>query len=63
MRTASELALGITQRNGEVRKRELEEAPSGKVRGRPKKAPEELSEKYRPKLEGEERVKERRLRG
>ena len=46
-----------------MRKREWKKAPSGKARGRPKKAPEELSAKYRLKLEGEERVKERGLAG
>ena len=46
-----------------MRKREWKQAPPGKGRGRPKKAPEDLSAKYRLKLEGEERVKEMRLAG
>ena len=37
--------------------------PSGKARGRPRKAPEDLSATYRLKLEGAERLKARILAG
>ena len=46
-----------------VRRREWKQAPTGKARGRPKKALEDLSAKYRMRLEGEERVRERVLAG
>ena len=46
-----------------MRKREWKQASTGKARGRPKKAPEDLSAKYRMRLEREERVKERVLTG
>ena len=58
-----ELERGITQRKMAVRKREWKQAPTGKARGRPKKALEDLSAKYRMRLEGEERVRERVLAG
>ena len=51
-----ELGLGITERKGEVRRREWKGVPSGKARGRPKMAPEDLSVTYRLKLEGEDNV-------
>ena len=53
----------ITQRKMAVSKREWKQAPTGKARGRPKKALEDLSAKYRMRLEGEERVRERVLAG
>ena len=56
-----ELGLGITQRKDEVRKREWKGVPSGKARGRPKMAPEDLSVTYRLKLEGEDMVNARIL--
>ena len=46
-----------------MRKREWKGVPSGKTRGRPKKAPEDLSVTYRLKLEGEDRVNARILAG
>ena len=58
-----ELERGIAQRKMAVRRREWKKAPTGKARGRPKKALEDLSAKYRMRLEGEERVRERVLAG
>ena len=58
-----ELGLGITERKGEVRRREWKGVPSGKARGRPKMAPEDLSVTYRLKLEGEDRMKARIIAG
>ena len=58
-----ELERGIAQRKMAVRRREWKQAPTGKARGRPKKALEDLSAKYRMRLEGEERVRERVLAG
>ena len=58
-----ELERGITQRKGAVSKREWRQAPTGKPRGRPKKAHEDLIAKCRMRLEGEEWVKERVLAG
>ena len=53
-----ELGLGITQRKDEVMKREWKGVPSGKARGQPKMAPEDLSVTYRLKLEGEDSLGE-----